>query len=140
MRHHWNKYMVKKNNKYWDSMAYRNKVNNTKQRGIEFNLSLREFRYLRKAKYCFYTGVEMVKQQGKVKVQGNSWTIDRVDDAKDYERGNVVACSAKANSWKNGFDLAAIARRLLFNDLLGLRTLRIGKWCIVIYHHTKNDY
>lgn len=77
------------------STLYLKKVLQCKERGIEFSLTLPEFSNLYKRKRCHYSGAEMTLD-GAMRV-----TIDRIDPSVGYVSGNVVSCSAAANSLKN---------------------------------------
>lgn len=82
---------------------YNNKRNNALHEGKEFSLSLLSIKNLMQAKYCFYTGVEMVVD-GDSRKDMNYLTIDRVDPSKGYIKGNVVACSMFANRLKGEYE------------------------------------
>ncbi len=71
---------------------YQSKIDLSKERGIEFKLSLISFRNLAKAKRCYYTGLPLGPR---------THTIDRIDCKKGYVKGNVVACHKSVNSAKN---------------------------------------
>ena len=73
--------------------------NNAKKRGIEFTLTLEEFKKLREIKTCFYTGVDLVLDLPVQ--QSNSWTLDRADNKLRYIYSNVVVCSYEANQEKS---------------------------------------
>lgn len=100
---------------------YINKIANAKQRGIEFDLSINEFKKLTIRKACFYTGVVMTKPIGETSKLWSDLTIDRVDSSKGYIKGNVVACTRAANQlkgiWENpefnltGADALNIAKK-----------------------------
>ena len=79
---------------------YKNKVQNAKERGIEFSLSLTSFINLMKAKKCQYSGVTLTEPEF-----GNpsptDRTIDRIDPNKGYVKGNVVVCCHAANQLKS---------------------------------------
>lgn len=82
---------------------YRGKVDNARSRGIEFALSLNEYRQLLLRKRCAYTGIPMTLHK-----QGNptktDLTIERVDDKKGYIKGNVIAVCYAANNIKSVFE------------------------------------
>ena len=79
---------------------YRNKVNNCKSRGIEFNLSLQSVRNLLSAKKCPYTGVALTRPRDGISLPTDI-TIDRIDNRKGYVKGNVQAISYAANNFKS---------------------------------------
>jgi hypothetical protein len=66
----------------------------SQKRNKEFNLTLKDVHNLLQQKTCYYTGKKFTNQ-GDLKR-----TIDRVDNAKGYIIGNVVACTALANQMK----------------------------------------
>lgn len=65
-----------------------------KNRNKEFDLELKDVAELLLTKKCYYTGVDFEKE-GDLKK-----TIDRVDNARGYVKGNVVACTFLANNVK----------------------------------------
>ena len=67
-----------------------------KKRKIKFDLSKEDIEKLLTVKRCYYTGIRF-----KDSDKHRSRTIDRVDNSKGYEPGNVVACIAKVNFIKN---------------------------------------
>ena len=68
----------------------------SRDRGIEFGMSLTSLKNLYRAKKCYYTG-EPMKLGGN---NHNSLTLDRVDNNKGYVKGNVVACVKWFNELK----------------------------------------
>lgn len=90
-----------------------------KDRGIEFNLSFNTVKRLLQTKRCFYTNV-LFEETGNY-----SRTIDRMDAAKGYIEGNVVACTQEINSKKTnltGDEILLLAKKIRFN-----KTLKINK-------------
>ncbi len=86
--------------------AYLNKSRSSKDRGIQFTLSLLSFANLMRSKKCAYTGIlltDPVKgKKGKgVVSRGTDRTIERLDNTKGYEKGNVIAVCYAANTLKN---------------------------------------
>lgn len=78
---------------------YRGKVDNAKSRGIEFSLTLNDFRNLLLKKRCAYTGVNLtLHRQGSP--TNSDLTIERIDNFKGYVKGNVIAVCSAANSVK----------------------------------------
>jgi len=71
------------------------KRDDAQRRGIEFNLSVVSIRNLLLSKKCYYLGTPL---------SPDKITIDRVDGRKGYVKGNVVACSNKANQVKEIFE------------------------------------
>ena len=83
------------------------KLDNARQRGIEFNLSFTAIKNLMKAKRCYYTGVKLTLPTGGADtLKANSLTIDRIDSSLGYVPGNVVACSHAFNQLKANVDSA----------------------------------
>jgi len=90
-------------NRYNDIYAakkYLNKISNAKQREIDFDLSINEYKKIVSRKKCFYTGVVMTKPIGEGSKLWSDLTVDRIDNNKGYIRGNVVACTRAANQLK----------------------------------------
>lgn len=96
----------------WVSRFYQNKIESCKRRGIEFNLSLISVHNILRAKYCFYTGIELTRPpyrfdgyvpQGYER-KNTDVTIERLDNRLGYVSKNVVACSKYANSLKGVFE------------------------------------
>ena len=84
---------------------YINKIKHASDSGIEFSLSLFEFKRIVSKKLCFYTGVIMSKPIGESSAKDSDLTLDRIDNSKGYVSGNVVACTKAANNikaiWEN---------------------------------------
>lgn len=76
---------------------FNDKVVNSRERNIEWSLTLTSVRNLLKAKKCYYTGIALTLEPGRP----SSLSIDRIDSTKGYVKGNVVACSVYANSMKS---------------------------------------
>jgi hypothetical protein len=111
---HLDRYVAKK---------YLIKLENARQAGHEFTLTLFEFKKIVSRKNCFYTGVEMLKPIGKGSNEWNDLTLDRVDNSKGYVPGNVVACIKSANSikgvWENpAHDISAEMVQMIVNKSL----------------------
>lgn len=62
------------------------------ENGIEFNLSFTSFKNLSRACKCHFTGL---------KLDRDTFTIDRIDNTKGYIVGNVVACHKVFNQVKS---------------------------------------
>ncbi len=65
------------------------------KRGLDFNLEYEDLLKLFKTKRCYYTGVRFDE-----KIKDKQLTLDRVDRLQGYVKGNVVACTDKANKIK----------------------------------------
>lgn len=79
------------------SQKYFNKYQSALHRGIAFKLSFTSYKNLMRAKKCYYTGIDLSDVQGAA----NQRTIDRIDNTKGYESGNVVACCFAFNQIKS---------------------------------------
>lgn len=78
---------------------YRGKVDNAKNRGIEFSLTLNDFRRLLMKKRCAYTGIALtIHKEGHPK--NADLTIERIDSTKGYVPGNCISVCSAANSVK----------------------------------------
>lgn len=73
-------------------------------RGLDFGLKFETVRKLMTQKNCYYTGVELTEKQG----EPTQRTIDRLDNAKGYVEGNVVACTQDINLKKGHMTLGEI--------------------------------
>ena len=75
---------------------------NAEQRGLDFDLSLRDVRRLLSRKTCYYTGKRMTTARGEPEeaTRPDKLTFDRVDNKLGYVKGNVVACCHAANQLK----------------------------------------
>lgn len=82
---------------------YRGKVDNAKSRGVQFNLTLNDFRRLLMKKRCAYTGVALtLHKEGQPK--NADLTIERIDNQVGYVPGNCIAVCAAANGIKGAFE------------------------------------
>ena len=78
---------------------YISKMENCISNKTIFTLSFAQFKRIMTTKHCKYTGVELVQGQGR-RTEAAYCTIDRVDNAKGYVTGNVVACCYAYNQFK----------------------------------------
>lgn len=78
---------------------YRGKVDNAKSRGIDFSLSLNDFRNLLMKKRCAYTGIPLTLHKQGSPVNADL-TIERIDSERGYVKGNVISVCSAANSVK----------------------------------------
>lgn len=84
---------------------YRNKIDDARQRGLEFSLTLMEFRRLFTRKRCEYTNLPLeVSRNENGKLNNNSLTLERVDNSQGYVQGNVIAVCKAANGIKSVFE------------------------------------
>ena len=65
------------------------------KRGLDFNLEYEDLLKLYKTKRCYYTGIRFDE-----KIKDKQLTLDRVDRFQGYVKGNIVACTDKANQIK----------------------------------------
>ena len=89
----------------WVANYYKSKVDSCRDRGIAFNLNLMSVRNLLSSKVCGYTGMQMTVP--KIGAKANTQTdvtIDRIDNTRPYEKGNVIAVSNVANNFKAIFE------------------------------------
>lgn len=64
-------------------------------RGLDFNLDYKDLLKLYQTKRCYYTDIRFDEKYPDKKL-----TIDRIDRCQGYIKGNVVACTNKANQIK----------------------------------------
>lgn len=87
---------------------YTNKVHGSKERGIDFDLSLTEVKALLRTKKCQLTGIDMshtgANTADKVVQRPSDVTIDRIDASLPYVKSNCIAVSYMANQLKAGFE------------------------------------
>ena len=76
------------------AIKYLQLIKSARNRNKEFSLTLSDVRKLLRIKKCHYTGVAFGEND-------NAMTVDRIDSAKGYVKGNVVACTYWANQAKN---------------------------------------
>ena len=74
-----------------------------KSRGIEFTLTLNDYKTLLRRKTCPYSGVTLINHGAD-----NNTSIDRIDNSKGYIKGNVIACEIMANRVKNNMSVEMI--------------------------------
>lgn len=80
--------------------SYLAKAQSSKDRNIEFKLSFLSFKNICRAKKCYFTGLEL---------NGETFSIDRIDSNKPYQSGNVVACHKAFNSLKGVMKIVTIS-------------------------------
>lgn len=68
-----------------------------RKKNLEFNIGVEDIVL---PKFCKYLGIKLTNLQGQGVVWSN-YSIDRIDPAKGYIKGNVEIISRKANSMKN---------------------------------------
>lgn len=88
---------------------YVQKLQQCKDRGIAFNLTLTQVKNMLRAKHCQLTGVALThtnagKSVKEARQRPTDVTIDRLDSSKPYEKGNVAAVAHFANSLKGAFE------------------------------------
>src|SRR6266436_444005 len=89
----------KDNPGFWTKIGnrYSRMKHTSKQRGLEFNLSLEEYKHLVENKPCYYCGASLDGKAG--------WSVDRVDSTKGYVPGNCVPCCSVCNIMKASLTL-----------------------------------
>ena len=84
------------------AIKFLNKIKTSKQRGINFELTLGQFKRLMNTKTCHYSGIELYK--GKPRDEENpsfnSMTIDRIDNTIGYTKDNSVVAAYGINQIK----------------------------------------
>jgi hypothetical protein len=85
---------------------YVNKLQQCKDRKIEFKLTLVQVKNMLRAKRCQLTGIELTHNMMYCSgsQRPTDVTIDRIDCDKPYETGNVIAVAHIANSLKAAFE------------------------------------
>lgn len=73
------------------------KSESSAKRGLDFDLSLSDFKRIVSRKRCFYTGEHLVKVNGKT----NTFTLDRIDNTIGYTKENTVPCAQWVNELKS---------------------------------------
>ena len=78
------------------------KAQSSKNRGIEFSLTLKRYRQLLSSQTCYYTGVTFDETNSEFKR-----TLERLDPRVGYTDSNTVAVCHAANVVKSAFDVHA---------------------------------
>lgn len=76
---------------------YLHKLNNAKERGIEFSLTLSDMKRIVQRKTCYYSGQQLIRENN----HKNRPTFDRKDNTKGYTKENTVLCCHWVNQMKN---------------------------------------
>ena len=99
---------------------YVRKAESSRDRGIPFLLSFTSYKNLMRAKRCYYSGIKLTQKPiGEKGIRQTDRTLDRIDNSKGYEKGNVVACCHSVNKFKsyweadNNIITTSIARKIL---------------------------
>lgn len=74
-----------------------------RDRKIEFNLSLKDYKNLLRRKTCPYSGKTLISHG-----ENHNMSIDRIDNSKGYIKGNVIACDIIANRHKDNLSVQMI--------------------------------
>lgn len=88
---------------YTIARKYARKASNARQSGIPFTLSLTSFKNLMRAKKCGYTKIPLTNSGGPVP-EFTDITVDRIDNTKGYEKGNVIAVCHGVNQIKGNLE------------------------------------
>ena len=102
---------------------YLSKEQQARDRGIVFKLSLTSYRNLISAKKCFYTGITLSDVEGA----GDQLTIDRIDNTRGYEHGNVVACCLAFNQLKGKLEIDGAIHLPIFQKALVKMIAEVNK-------------
>lgn len=78
---------------------YKHKEQNAHSRNLSFTLTFAQFRHLFTRKNCGYTGIPMTVSLSEPQ-PATDLTIERIDNSKGYEFGNVIAVCKAANALK----------------------------------------
>ena len=75
---------------------YLYKVHSSKERGIEFSLSLSDLRKIISKKKCYFSGQTIVSEKNNP----NRMTLDRLNNKLGYTKENIVPCAYWVNQLK----------------------------------------
>ena len=78
---------------------YKHKENDAHQRNLSFTLTFAQFRHLFTRKNCAYTGIPLTVSLLSTQPD-TDLTVERIDNTKGYDVGNVIAVCKAANSLK----------------------------------------
>lgn len=78
---------------------YKHKEQDAHSRNLSFTLTFAQFRHLFTRKNCGYTGIPMTVSLNVVQPE-TDLTVERIDNTKGYELGNVIAVCKAANALK----------------------------------------
>jgi len=82
------------------AIRYLAKIKYAKEKGIEFSLTLGDYKRLQNTKRCFYSKIPLYRGRVYGDLSFNSFTLDRIDNKQGYIKGNVVACAFGINQVK----------------------------------------
>ena len=80
------------------------KADRARSDGYEFKISFTSFKNMMKAKRCKITGLTLTDRAKSSDIRFTDRTIDRIDNAKGYVKGNVAAVCHGANKLKSMFE------------------------------------
>jgi len=78
--------------------------NSAKKRGIFFNLSREDVKWILEQEKCFYTGVKFKPNSKQAR------SIDRIDSNDGYTRNNIVVCTKRINELKSNLSYKEISQ------------------------------
>lgn len=78
---------------------YKHKEQDAYSRNLSFTLTFAQFRHLFTRKNCGYTGIPMTVSVSQPQPE-TDLTVERIDNTKGYELGNVIAVCKAANALK----------------------------------------
>lgn len=82
---------------------YKHKVDNAKERGLDFSLTFAQFRNIYTRTRCAYTGRKLTVSCAQPQPV-TDLTVERIDSTKGYVLGNCIAVCASANKIKGIFE------------------------------------
>lgn len=85
-----------------EKMAFDCIYRNARKRGVSIGIDRKTFYswYLESNRSCVYCGLE---EMDMVRLLGRRVSIDRMDNKKGYEEGNIAFCCYRCNSLKSNF-------------------------------------
>jgi hypothetical protein len=86
------------------------------KRGIPFSLTVVDLNNLSFPLTCPIFGMPLVFNRNNV--EDNSYSVDRIDSSKGYEKDNIVIISQKANRIKTNATLAELRQIVSFYEVL----------------------
>lgn len=78
---------------------YKSKIEDAKERSIDFDLTFSEYKKIAVKKLCFYCGCKLIK--AAVGQKPNMISVERLSESVGYTKPNCVASCYKCNTTKN---------------------------------------
>lgn len=82
---------------------YKHKVDNARERGLEFTLTFAQFRNIYTRTRCAYTGRKLTVSTTQPQ-PATDLTVERIDSSRGYVPGNCIAVCATSNNIKGIFE------------------------------------